>query len=71
MKVKAVSMFIDGFYGHFYPGEIKTVSPATADKLVQMKLVEVIEEPNEQATDPPIVVEKKARKNARNRTDQS
>jgi len=68
MKVKAVKMFIDGYYGHFWPGEIKEVSPATAEKLKAMGLVEVAD--SVKADEPPKVEEKRAQKNGRKRTDQ-
>lgn len=68
MKVKAVKMFIDGHFGHFWPGEIKEVSPATAEKLVAMELVEVVEPVK--ASEPPKVEPKKAPKNASNRSVQ-
>ncbi|MEJ5149781.1 MULTISPECIES: hypothetical protein [unclassified Comamonas] len=69
MKVKAVKMFIDGHFGHFWPGETKEVSPATAEKLVAMELVEVVEPVK--ASEPPKVEPKKAPKNASNRSIQS
>ena len=69
MKVRAVKMFIDGHFGHFCPGEIKEVSPATAEKLVAMELAEVVEPVK--AREPPKVEPKKAPRNASNRTVQS
>lgn len=69
MRVRAVKMFIDGHFGHFRVGEVKTVSPATADKLLSMALVELVDVPQEQAVEPPKSEPKRARKNGRNRPD--